>query len=119
MSAEQPSAARALGGPRVPRRVNAPAVVVLTVVWVLLWDEVSLFLVLTGVGLAVLVGLVFPLPPIDLHGRFRPVAGLRLVLLGVGLTVVAGPLYGYAERAATDIVDGSAYVRAVLPEGVR
>ena len=42
-----------------------------------------------------------------------------LVLLGVGITVVAGPLYGYAERAAADIVDGVAYVRAVLPEGVR
>ena len=78
MSAEQ-LAARALGGPRVRRRVNAPAVVVLTVVWVLLWDRVSLFIVLTGVLLAVLVGLVFPLPPIDLHGRFRPVQGLRLL----------------------------------------
>ena len=42
-----------------------------------------------------------------------------LVLLGVGITVVAGPLYGYAERSAADIVEGVAYVRAVLPEGVR
>jgi multicomponent Na+:H+ antiporter subunit D len=42
-----------------------------------------------------------------------------LVLLGVGFTVVAGPLYGYAERSATDIVGGLAYVRAVLPEGIR
>jgi multicomponent Na+:H+ antiporter subunit E len=80
VSAEQPPAAWALRGAPVRRRVNAPAVVVLTGVWVLLWDEVSLFLVLTGIGLAVLVGLVFPLPPIDLHGRFRPVAGLRLLL---------------------------------------
>ena len=42
-----------------------------------------------------------------------------LVLLGVGLTVVAGPLYGYAERSATDIVEGVTYVGAVLPEGIR
>ena len=42
-----------------------------------------------------------------------------LVLLGVGLTVVSGPLYGYAERSATDIVEGVTYVRAVLPEGIR
>jgi len=41
------------------------------------------------------------------------------VLLGVGITVVSGPLYGYTERAATDIVDGLTYVRAVLPEGIR
>jgi multicomponent Na+:H+ antiporter subunit D len=42
-----------------------------------------------------------------------------LVLLGVGITVVSGPLYGYAERSATDIVDGASYVRAVLREGIR
>jgi multicomponent Na+:H+ antiporter subunit E len=65
--------------PRLRRRVNPVAVVVLTLVWVLLWDEVSLFLLLTGALLAVLVALVFPLPPIDLHGRFRPVGGLRLL----------------------------------------
>ncbi|HEX8489017.1 MAG TPA: Na+/H+ antiporter subunit E, partial [Propionibacteriaceae bacterium] len=65
-----------------------------TAVWVLLWDEVSLFLVLTGVGLAVLVGLVFPLPPIDLHGRFRPVQALRLL----------GRLLVDAFRASVDVV---------------
>ena len=42
-----------------------------------------------------------------------------LVLLGVGITVVSGPLYGYAERSAIDIVDGASYVSAVLPRGIR
>ena len=42
-----------------------------------------------------------------------------LVLLGVGLTVVAGPLYGYAQRSAADLVGQTAYVRAVLPGGTR
>ena len=42
-----------------------------------------------------------------------------LVLLGLGITVVSGPLYGYAERSATDIVDGASYGRAVLPQGIR
>lgn len=79
MSTGPTAAARPLGPPRARRRVNLPAVVVLTVVWVLLWDEVSLFVVLTGALLAVAVGLVFPLPPIDLHGRFRPVQGVRLL----------------------------------------
>ena len=94
MSTEPTVAARSLGPPRARRRVNLPAVVVLTVVWALLWDQVSLFLVITGALLAVLVGLVFPLPPIDLHGRFRLVQGLRLL---VQLLVVA-------FRASVDVV---------------
>ena len=84
----------AVRAPRVRRQTNLAAIVVLTAVWVLLWDEVSLFLVLTGVGLAVLVGLVFPLPPIDLHGRFRPVQALRLL----------GRLLVDAFRASVDVV---------------
>lgn len=80
MSSETPAAARPGGLPRARRGVNPAAVVVLTVVWVLLWDQVTLFVVLTGVLLAVLVGLVFPLPPIDRHGRFRLVPGLRLLV---------------------------------------
>ncbi len=42
-----------------------------------------------------------------------------LVVVGVGITVVAGPLYGFAERSAADLVGGVSYVRAVLPEGIR
>ncbi|MET0694192.1 MAG: Na+/H+ antiporter subunit E [Propionibacteriaceae bacterium] len=82
---------------RAPRqRPHLPAVVVLTLVWVLLWDHISLFIVLTGIGLAVLVGLVFPLPPIELHGRIRPLALLRL-----------------ATRLLTDVVRSSVAVVAL------
>jgi multicomponent Na+:H+ antiporter subunit D len=42
-----------------------------------------------------------------------------LVVLGLALTVGAGPLYGYAERAAAALQDRSVYVQAVLPEGGR
>jgi multicomponent Na+:H+ antiporter subunit D len=42
-----------------------------------------------------------------------------LVLVGVGITFVAGPLYGYADRAAADMLSGLPYVQAVLPPGVR
>ena len=41
-----------------------------------------------------------------------------LVVFGLALTVFAGPLYGYADRAATSLTDG-AYVEAVLPDGQR
>lgn len=63
---------------RPRHRPHLPAVVVLTLVWVLLWDDISVFIVATGVLLALLVGLVFPLPPIELHGRIRPLGLLRL-----------------------------------------
>jgi multicomponent Na+:H+ antiporter subunit E len=81
-------------GVRRTRRFSLPALVVLTGVWVLLWDQVSLFIVFTGLLLALLVGLVFPLPPIDLHGRFRPLQGLRLV----------ARLLADAFRASVDVV---------------
>jgi multicomponent Na+:H+ antiporter subunit E len=61
------------------RRPSLVAVVVLTVTWVLLWERISLFIVLTGVLLALLVFLVFPLPAIERSGRVRPVALARLV----------------------------------------
>jgi len=89
MSQPQPGNA-----PRAHRRISPAASVVLTVVWVLLWDQISLFIVLTGLLLALLVGLVFPLPPIDLHGRFRPLQGLRLL----------GRLLTDAFRASVDVV---------------
>lgn len=60
-------------------RPTLPAIVVLTGVWVLLWGHPSIFLVLTGIVLAVLIGLIFPLPAIELHGRIRPVSLLRLL----------------------------------------
>jgi multicomponent Na+:H+ antiporter subunit D len=40
-----------------------------------------------------------------------------LVLATVALGVMAGPLYDYCVRAATDLVDPSTYVSVVLGEG--
>ena len=51
------------------------------------------------------------------RGMVGSAAGL--VVLGVGLTVVAGPLYGYTERAAGDLRARAPYVDAVLPDGGR
>lgn len=70
------------------RKPSPVAVVVLTVTWVLLWERLSLFVVVTGVLLSLLVFLVFPLPPIERTGRVRPVALGRLVgRLAVDLVV--------------------------------
>ena len=51
--------------------------------------------------------------------RGMVVTSAFLVLIGFGITFVAGPLYGYSDRAATDLLSGVPYVHAVLPEGVR
>ncbi|MDN5805146.1 MAG: Na+/H+ antiporter subunit D, partial [Microlunatus sp.] len=51
--------------------------------------------------------------------RGMVVSSAFLVLVGVGITFVAGPLYGYAERSAADMLSGVPYVQAVLPTGVR
>ena len=37
-----------------------------------------------------------------------------LLVLGLAIAFAAGPLYSLAERAATDLLDPQAYVRAVL-----
>ena len=43
----------------------------LVVVWVALWGELSLANVLGGAAVAIIIGLVFPLPPLPATPRFR------------------------------------------------
>lgn len=63
--------------------IHWKAVVLLTVVWVLLWGELSVANVVFGLALGLVVNIVFPLPPISFHGRLRPLGvlhmGFRLV----------------------------------------
>jgi multicomponent Na+:H+ antiporter subunit E len=61
------------------RAVQPIAVVWLTLVWTALWGDLSLLVVLSGALLAVLVCLAFPLPPIDLASRVRPLLLAALV----------------------------------------
>ncbi|NLT29071.1 MAG: Na+/H+ antiporter subunit D [Propionibacterium sp.] len=55
------------------------------------------------------------------RGRRMPkgmvVTAATLVAIGISLSVVAGPLYGFTTRAASDTYAGH-YVQAVLPEGI-
>jgi multicomponent Na+:H+ antiporter subunit D len=46
-------------------------------------------------------------------------ATAALVVLSLGLTVVAGPVFGYTNRAAHDLLDQGRYVSAVLSNGSR
>lgn len=54
------------------RGVQPPVVVWLTVVWVALWGDVSVANVLGGLALALVVCLVFPLPPLRMNLHVRP-----------------------------------------------
>ncbi|HEY0187289.1 MAG TPA: Na+/H+ antiporter subunit D [Cellulomonas sp.] len=54
-----------------------------------------------------------PLPDTRLPAGMTIPAG-ALVVLGLALTVGAGPLYGYAERAAATLAERTPYIDAVL-----
>lgn len=53
-------------------------IAILTVVWVLLLGKVTLGTIAAGFGLGLLVTVVFPLPPVEFHGRFHLLGQLRL-----------------------------------------
>lgn len=67
---------------RLRFRLQWRAIVVLAGIWVVLWGNYSLLDVLVGLGLAWLVTVTFPLPPIRYHGRLHP----------IGLIVLAATL---------------------------
>lgn len=54
------------------RGLQLSVLVWLTVVWVALWGDLSAFNVVSGLLVAVVVCLVFPLPRLDLHLHLRP-----------------------------------------------
>ncbi|WP_211348732.1 Na+/H+ antiporter subunit E [Nocardioides litoris] len=71
------------------RRVQWPMVVWMTLVWWVLWGTWSAMSLVGGVVVAVLALLAFPLPPLDLEVRVRPLGALRLVVRFLWDVVVA------------------------------
>lgn len=43
---------------------------------------------------------------------------IALIVLGLAFTVLAGPIFGYAERAAAEVLDRGEYISVVLSGGV-
>jgi multicomponent Na+:H+ antiporter subunit E len=68
------------GRPARLRGLQPPVLFWLTVVWVALWGDLSAFNVLAGFLVAVVVCLVFPLPPLHLHLHLRPLRLCWLIL---------------------------------------
>ncbi|WP_168209174.1 Na+/H+ antiporter subunit E [Agromyces intestinalis] len=59
---------------------QAPLLIALVALWLLLWDHIDVLTVVTGVVLAILVTRTLYLPPVLLSGRFNPWRGLLLGL---------------------------------------
>jgi multicomponent Na+:H+ antiporter subunit E len=71
------------------RGVQLGVVAWLTMVWVALWGDVKPGTVVVGVVVAIVVCLVFPLPPVRMNLRVRPVSLGWLVLRFLADLVVA------------------------------
>lgn len=52
----------------------------LTLVWILLWGDVSTANIATGLALATVITVLLPLPPVPIEGRLHPLSLLRLVV---------------------------------------
>ncbi|WP_308800198.1 Na+/H+ antiporter subunit E [Agromyces silvae] len=68
---------------------QAPLLIALVALWLLLWDHIDVLTVVTGVLLAVGVTRALYLPPVLLSGRFNPWRGLLLGLRMMFDVVVA------------------------------
>ncbi|MDT5339668.1 MAG: multicomponent Na+:H+ antiporter subunit [Mycobacterium sp.] len=53
----------------------------LTLVWMLLWGNVSAANILGGLAVALVITLLLPLPAVAIEGRLHPLSLLRLVVL--------------------------------------
>lgn len=62
------------------RSLQIPMLVWLTVVWVALWGDISVMTVVGGFIVATVACLVFPLPPVRLDVRVRPLPLLWLLM---------------------------------------
>lgn len=60
------------------RAVQPWSIAWLTLVWVTLWGDITPMLVVSGVLVAVIMSVTFPLPPLEIGVRVRP---LKLVVL--------------------------------------
>lgn len=101
MSPPQPNPAVEPGLP--PRRngLQLATVVVLAVVWIVLWGEVSPLIVISGLLVGLMITVLFPLPPVPFEGRVRPLRLIWMVLR----------LIGDLALASLDVI------RTILPPG--
>jgi multicomponent Na+:H+ antiporter subunit E len=61
----------------------------LTLVWMLLWGNVSAANVLSGLVIALVITVLLPLPPVPVEGKLHPLSLLRLALSSVQVAWLA------------------------------
>lgn len=66
---------------RLRFRLQWRTIIVLCVIWLMLWGEVTLFGIISGCVVGWLITVTFPLAPIHFQGRIRPWGLTKLVLL--------------------------------------
>jgi multicomponent Na+:H+ antiporter subunit E len=95
------------GTRRLRFRFQGRAVVLLALVWVMLWGEVSLLNILYGLVLGWLVTVVFWLPPIRYYGRLHPWRVVVLVAVQLyDLAVASVQLASVAFRRRPQVRPG-------------
>ena len=63
----------------------------LVFIWILLWGNISAANILSGVGIALLITLMLPLPAVPVEGRLHPLS-LAKLLVFVGASLVSSSL---------------------------
>lgn len=100
------------------RAVQPSSVVWLTVLWMILWGSVSWWMLFSGLVVAMLVSLAFPLPPVELGLRVRPVAFASL--LGhflVDIVRASFEVSAVVLQMLTSVISGHMLVRASFRAG--
>lgn len=66
---------------RLRARVQPFMIIVCALLWTLLWGQLSVFNLVAGALLGLLIGLIFPMPPIIGSATLHPIGLIRLVAL--------------------------------------
>jgi multicomponent Na+:H+ antiporter subunit E len=77
--------------PRALRRVTLRIWVQcwLILVWILLWGNISVANIVSGLAIALVISTALPMPPVPVEGRLHPLSLLRLTLRVTGYLVLS------------------------------
>lgn len=113
---------------RLKARLSWTATIGLTIVWMVLWGDLSIAAAALGLVVALVVQIAFPLPDVPEMERFRPFALLRLVawagwglvrasvVVSIGVLAVRRPVQHALIRVA--LRSDSPFVKAMTVEVV-
>lgn len=91
---------------RALSRIRPLPMLALTAVWLMLWGDVSVFLVFGGLVMAALVLVAFPLPNIAPNVRIRPWGLLKLIAWFLRELTVATVSVAWSAVRPTTVVPG-------------